>query len=107
MAFKPSKYQRLVYTFIEKCKGNAVVNAVAGSGKSTTIVNALRIIPKDKKILFLAFNKSIVNELSEKVKDVPNVNVMTLHSLGVKACLKAYNSRIADNKYSLHFTEGY
>jgi hypothetical protein len=40
MAFQPSKYQKAVYTFITKCKGNAVIDAVAGSGKSTTIVNA-------------------------------------------------------------------
>ena len=56
--FKPSKYQKAVYTYILKGKGNAVVDAVAGSGKSTTIVNALKIIPSNKSILFLAFNKS-------------------------------------------------
>lgn len=67
MAFQPSKYQKAVYTFITKCKGNAVIDAVAGSGKSTTIVNALRIIDPSKRILFLAFNKSIVEELKSRL----------------------------------------
>lgn len=106
MAFKPSKYQRLIYTFIEKCHGNAVVNAVAGSGKSTTIVNALRIIPSDKKVLFLAFNKSIVEELAQKVKDITNVEVSTLHSLGCKACMRLLNCSVNEDKYKTHFSEG-
>ena len=55
-AFIPSLYQQAVYDFITNGKGNAVINAVAGSGKSTTIVNALRLIPSDKRVLFLAFN---------------------------------------------------
>ena len=54
--FKPSKYQQAIYDFITDGEGNTVIDAVAGSGKSTTIVNALNIIPQDRKILFLAFN---------------------------------------------------
>ena len=46
--FVPSKYQKTVYTYITRGKGNAVIDAVAGSGKSTTIVNALKIIPANK-----------------------------------------------------------
>ena len=45
----PSKYQAAVYTFISDGSGNAVVDAVAGSGKSTTIVNALNLTPEDKE----------------------------------------------------------
>lgn len=75
--FKPSKYQRAVYTFITKCNGNAVIDAVAGSGKSTTIVNALKIIPQNKRVLFLAFNKSIVEELKIKIGNLPNVDIKT------------------------------
>ena len=37
MSHTPSKYQAAVYHFIEEGKGNAVVDAVAGSGKSTTL----------------------------------------------------------------------
>ena len=104
--FQPSKYQRTVYKFIETCKGNAVVEAVAGSGKSTTIVNAIKIIPEDKRILFLAFNKSIVSELEKKIGDKKNCDIKTLHSLGVKQLLYYYHSKIDDAKYKSHLNEG-
>ena len=65
--FTPSKYQKTVYLYMQRGKKNIVVDAVAGSGKSTTIVNALKLIPKNKSVLFLAFNKSIVDELKRKV----------------------------------------
>lgn len=106
MAFTPSKYQKTVYTYITKGKGNAVIDAVAGSGKSTTIVNALKIIPTDKQILFLAFNKSIVEELKIKIGNLNNVEIRTLHSLGMKALLKAYKSQVDDNKYTSWLNNG-
>lgn len=105
MAFVPSKYQRAVYQFIKSCKGNAVVEAVAGSGKSTTIVNAINIIPRDKKILFLAFNKSIVAELQKKVGNIPNCDIKTLHSLGAKQLMYYFHSQIDENKYKAHVNE--
>lgn len=83
-AFVPSSYQSAVYNFITDGSGNAVVDAVAGSGKSTTIVNALRLIPADKSVLFLAFNKSIVDELKLKVNS-QKIDIQTLHSLGMQS----------------------
>jgi len=79
-------------------KGNIVVNAVAGSGKSTTIVNALKLIPSDKQVLFLAFNKAIVEELKVKVGDMPNVEVSTLHSLGARTLRKKTGCKINSGK---------
>lgn len=102
MAFVPSKYQRTVYQFIKSCHGNAVVEAVAGSGKSTTIVNAINIIPTDKTILFLAFNKSIVKELEKKIGNKPNCDIKTLHSLGAKQLMYYYHSQIEDTKYKAY-----
>lgn len=106
MAFKPSKYQRAVYTYITKGKGNVVIDAVAGSGKSTTIVNALKLIPSDKRVLFLAFNKSIVEELKRKVGPVSNVDIRTLHSLGASAITKSLNSVINAEKYKTYVNDG-
>ena len=67
MSFKPSIYQQAVFNFIANCNGNAVIQAVAGSGKTPTIIQSLNLIPTNKRILMLAFNKSIANELKEKV----------------------------------------
>ena len=78
----PNKYQVAVFYFIEEGTGNAVINAVAGSGKSTTLVEALKKIPPHQSVLFLAFNIAIVEELKIKVGKMPNVSIYTLHGLG-------------------------
>ncbi len=106
MAFKPSKYQKVVYTYIQKGKGNAVIDAVAGSGKSTTIVNALKLIPSSQSVLFLAFNKSIVDELKVKIGNLPNVEVKTLHSLGASCVMKTLNSKLQNDKYTAWLNNG-
>ena len=97
--FKPSKYQQAIYDFIANGSGNAVVGAVAGSGKSTTIVNALNVIPENKSKVFLAFNKAIVEELKKKIT-APNTTVQTLHSAGFSAMIRTYKSRLNNYKYN-------
>lgn len=104
--FVPSKYQEAIYSFIQNGQGNAVVDAVAGSGKSTTIVHALSLIPEDQTVLFLAFNKAIVEELKIKIAAQPNVEIMTLHSLGAKALMSTYKCKIQGDKYKAHLNEG-
>lgn len=98
MAFAPNKYQQAVYDFCLNGTGNAVISAVAGSGKSTTIVNALNVIPSNMTKVFLAFNKAIVEELQKKVT-APNTKVQTLHSAGFSAMMKTYNSKLDTYKY--------
>lgn len=80
--FTPSPYQEKIFDFIMHGNGNAVISAKAGSGKSSTCVAAIKLIKPKNKVMFLAFNKSIAEELSLKLKDFPNVEVRTSHSLG-------------------------
>ena len=40
--FTPSEYQQEIFTFIEKGVGNAVIDAKAGSGKTTTMVEGMK-----------------------------------------------------------------
>ena len=90
---KFSQYQEAVFNFVIEGQGNAVINAVAGAGKTTTIVQALSVIPENKSVLFLAFNKHIVTELQGRLKGIGNVEVATLHSFGnkvVRNTLKAF-----------------
>jgi len=105
MKFIPSKYQQAVYNHIENGQGNAVIDAVAGSGKSTTIVEAIKLIPKSKTLLFLAFNKAIVEELKIKIGNLPNVEVRTLHSLGMSALLKSFKFQVDAKKYSQYVND--
>lgn len=81
MGNKPSTYQEDVFEFIQYGYGNAVISAVAGSGKSSTLIMSLDKIKPEKKVLFLAFNNSIVNELKQKISR-ENTDIKTLHSLG-------------------------
>ena len=74
--FTPSEYQQEIFTFIEKGVGNAVIDAKAGSGKTTTMVEGMKYIPQDQRALFVAFNKSICEEL-EKTPE----NRMLIHSI--------------------------
>lgn len=69
-----SNYQQAIFSFVATGTGNAIVEAVAGSGKTTTIVEALRRVRGSS--VFLAFNKSIAEELKAR-----GVNARTFHSL--------------------------
>ena len=80
-AFAPSDYQRDIFDFIDEGEGNAVVEAVAGSGKTTTLIEALK--RTEGRVLFCAFNKHIADEI--KVLAPRHAQVSTIHSLGFKA----------------------
>lgn len=82
LGFTPSPYQEKIFEFIQHGNGNAVISAKAGSGKTKTCVEAMKLINPKNKVMFLAFNKSIAEELSNKLKDYKNVSVRTSHSLG-------------------------
>ena len=97
--FTPSSYQEAIFENILHGSSNMVINAVAGSGKSTTIVNALRLIPLKNRVLFIAFNKDIVETLKNKVGEVPNVNIMTYHSLGYSIVMEALKEKPELDEY--------
>ncbi len=87
MSFQPSKFQQAIYDWVSAHidqPGALIVEAVAGSGKTTTIVQAADLIPADHKAVFLAFNKSIATELGNKLPD--HVESKTLNALGFAAC---------------------
>lgn len=81
--FIPSKYQEAIFRYIGGASGHLVVEAAAGSGKTSTLVKSLEYIPIDKQVLMVAFNRDIVTELTKKTKDIENVEVKTLHGLGL------------------------
>jgi hypothetical protein len=43
------------------------IKSVAGSGKTTTLLD-LSLIHSDKRILYIAFNKSLITEIKDKIK---------------------------------------
>ncbi|MBT9394363.1 AAA family ATPase [Hymenobacter sp. NST-14] len=75
------------------------INAVAGSGKTTTVVEYARRQPAAARILYLAFNRTVKLEAQRKfaAAGVSNVQVETAHSL-------AFGYVVKGSKYRLHKT---
>ena len=80
--FTPSEYQKKFFDFILHGTGNAVIEATAGSGKTSTCIASMKLIPSDQKCLFLAFNRSIAEELGKKLSAYKNCVAKTGHGLG-------------------------
>lgn len=86
MTFQPSPQQQLIFTAIEAGDHNILVDAKAGSGKTTTIVHGMKYIPRDMimpSTVFLAFNKQIAETL--KTRCPSGVLCSTFHALGFRA----------------------
>lgn len=89
---------------IIKSTGNIKINAVAGSGKTTTIIEYAKARPKESKILYLAFNKSVKLEAIKKFADkgLDNVKVETAHSLAYKHIVFKNNYKVRPQGYKTH-----
>jgi len=95
--FTPSKYQLAVFNEVENGNTDIVVEATAGSGKSTTLVEVTKRI--QTRGLLLAFNKHIVQAIQPKV--ARNITVKTIHAVGY-GCVREFIRGLQspnDNKY--------
>lgn len=99
--FNPSPYQSAIFNWVSSSEtgDSLVVSAVPGSGKTTTIVEASKLIPEDKSKVFLAFNKSIATELGKKM---PDTLCSTLHSISFKVVGKAIRGRLKVDGLKYH-----
>jgi superfamily I DNA/RNA helicase len=81
---KFTKEQMAVFEFIKSGTGNGIIDAVAGSGKTTTIMECAKYVDNKSDILFCAFNNSIQREIAKKFhkRGFNDVVVKTIHSLG-------------------------
>jgi DNA helicase-2/ATP-dependent DNA helicase PcrA len=78
--------------------GNLVVEALAGSGKTTTIVEAVNRTYEDESALVVAFNKGIADEFRRR--GLPSTaNACTLHSFGF--------SQLRRQNRDIHLNDGY
>lgn len=82
--FKPSEEQEKIINAIVNNK-NVIVNAVAGSGKTTTVLLIANKL-QHKKILQITYNKQLKFEVRDKIEklNLSNIEIQTYHSLGVK-----------------------
>ena len=81
-------------------RGNIKINAVAGSGKTTTLIEYARARPGEK-ILYLAFNKAVKLEAEKKFleKGVTNVRIETAHSLAYSQIVRRANYTLKNEGY--------
>lgn len=81
-----SELQRKIVDFAQNDSANGVIEATAGAGKTTTLLQVVKALPKDVSILYLAFNRAIVEEMKNRVPDkYTNVEIVTSHGYGKKA----------------------
>jgi len=83
---------------------NIKINAVAGSGKTTTVIQYAKSRDAKSKILYLAFNKSVKNEAIQKFKaqGLTNVKVETAHSLAFKNVVYGSSYKLKNNGYNTY-----
>lgn len=81
--FEPSNYQKDILDFIKTKSDNLLIDAKAGSGKTSTLeLIAQNFKEQNKDFFFMSFNKSIVQELQDRIGDKDRIK--TVHSLGQK-----------------------
>src|SRR5260221_594581 len=71
--FAPSSYQQAIFDWIANGRGSLIVKAVAGSGKTTSMVMGLRFIPQ--------------------LRGARDVSARTFHSVGFSAVCKRLGLR--------------
>lgn len=76
-----SDEQNAIFAWFASGQGNLIVQARAGTGKTTTIKQAFSHAPEQGQLLYAVFNKKNQKEAMEKITDA-RVTVRTLHSLG-------------------------
>lgn len=86
----PSTYQQAIFSAIENSSDSLAIIAVAGSGKTTTIVEAAKKLPSWKLSVFLAFNKAIAEELKQKLPYF--VQAHTFHSFAFSAIKQSWKT---------------
>lgn len=107
--FVPSKEQEDIFDALQHGVGNIIVNAVAGSGKSTVIKGCALLVPENKRFIVLSHNKDVADKMRFSLLstgiDRKRFEVRTFHSLGYKMLrdcgLADINNEgtVDDNKY--------
>lgn len=83
-----SPQQQDIFRFgVERPTESAFIEAVAGSGKTTTLVHLCRYIPQSQSVAFMAYNTDIADEIGAKLTahGIKGIESGTFHSFGFKA----------------------
>lgn len=79
-----SKYQQAIMDWVVNGSGNAIVEAVAGSGKTTTLIEMLSRL--NGNVYLAAYNKKIAEEINDRIVsaglDTTRIKGSTFHAAG-------------------------
>jgi len=87
---------------IIRSKGNIKINAIAGSGKTTTIIEYAKTRPQNSRILYLAFNRSVKIEAQKKFSEqgLHHVIIETAHSLAYRHVVRTHGYTVRNRSYN-------
>jgi len=98
--FVPSPQQAAFLDWVSNGTGSCIVEAVAGAGKTTTLLEA--VDRTGGGVAMLAYNKKIADEIKEKLAkrgvDWKNVEAGTVHSFGLRAFSKTFGKPEIDDR---------
>ena len=85
---KNTPEQDALFRWVDKSDGNGLLISVAGSGKTTSIIQSLNYIDDTEPVIVCSFTKLVATELEKRVKaeKFENVTSTTLNSLGWGLC---------------------
>ena len=92
----PSVYQEAIFDFVLNGHGDGIINAVAGSGKTWTLVQSarlLQLLPHARRATFAAFNRHIADTLREKLSGTP-MAANTINGMGHGCLMKYLGGRV-------------
>lgn len=92
--FVPSVQQAGFFTWIKEDTGSCVLEAVAGAGKTTTLIKALEMMTGT--VFFGAYNKKIAEEIKSKAPGKDGLQISTMHAAGLNAWKKVCKFPIVD-----------
>lgn len=81
----PSPEQQVAINTLLATKNNIIIDAVAGSGKTTTILHLAQAAP-DKRFLVLVYNRRLMDETQGRADaaGLTNMTVLNYHALGAR-----------------------
>lgn len=99
--FTPSPQQANFLHWVKDGGGSCILEAVAGAGKTTTLIESIKLTGGN--VAILAYNKKIADEISGKLNergiDWKQARAGTVHSFGFGAYRKSYpNAKVDGHK---------
>lgn len=90
-AKKWSSYQSNFFDKLQSSNCNIALNAIAGSGKSTSLSEGIKYLSDRQNIKFCAFGADAAKEMRNKIPD--GVESLTIHALGRRAMVESLKAK--------------